>query len=334
MISVVIPAYNAQETLGACLAALLSQVVGRERFEVIVVDDGSADRTAEVASGYGVRLIQQPNAGPASARNRGVQHARGEIVLFTDADCEPSVEWIAQMVAPLGDPQVVGVKGAYRTRQRALVARFVQLEYEHKYARLRRRPEIDFVDTYAAAYWRAILVESGGFDTTFPVPSVEDQELSFRLARKGYRLVFAPQAVVYHRHDETVGEYWRRKYAIGYWKAVVLRRYPERVVRDSHTPQTQKAQVGLVGLAVLFCALSPWLPSAAWGAVLAGGLFLAAALPLAVRIARSDPPVLLVAPLLIVLRALALGLGLAAGTLSLAWRALGARFGDRGQGRA
>src|SRR4029079_18373093 len=175
--------------------------------------------------------------------------ARGDLVLFTDGDCEPAPDWIVQMSAPFADPEVAGARGVYLTRQTALVARFVQQEYQDKYDRTARRSSIDFIDTYSAAYRRAVFLENGGFEGAFSAPSVEDQELSFRLAEKGYRLVFAPQAAVYHQHDSSLGEYIRRKYWIGYWKAFLLRWHPENALGDSHTPPSQRVQMALLGLA-------------------------------------------------------------------------------------
>ena len=107
---------------------------------------------------------------------------------------------------------------------------------------------IDFVDTYSAAYRRDIFLANGGFDSTFPTASVEDQEFSFRLAEKGYRLVFVPAAKVFHRHNHTLSAYIRRKFLIGYWKVLVTRRHPGRAVRDSHTPQALKLQMGLAAV--------------------------------------------------------------------------------------
>ena len=315
MISVIIPAYNAEETLEACLAALGSQSVDAGEYEIVVVDDGSRDRTSEIAERYGVRLVRQPNAGPAAARNRGAQVARGEILLFTDADCEPTSDWVAQMIAPFQDAEVAGCKGIYRTRQRDWVARFVQLEYEYKYVRLARYAQIDFIDTYSAAYRRHVFLSNDGFDTVFSTASVEDQEFSFRLASKGYRLVFSPQAAVYHIHDRTAGEYARRKYGIGYWKALLLRRHPRRAVRDSHTPQTLKAQIALAGLLCPLVIAAIFWPPVGWLVLGVVGLFLAAAFPFQVHIARRDPPLLLIALWLLGVRAVALGVGLIAGTI-------------------
>ena len=317
MISVIVPAYNVEDTLGNCLAALQAQSVNSDRYEIIVVDDGSSDKTAEVALRYGVRPIGQPNGGPAAARNRGAQAALGDLLLFTDADCEPTSDWIAQMASAFCTPEVVGAKGVYQTRQKALVARFVQLEYEDRYAGMVRQECIDFVDTYSAAYRREVFLANGGFDTFFPTASVEDQEFSFRLARKGYRLVFIPQAVVYHRHDITLREYGRRKFSIGYWKAFLLQEHPERMAGDSHTPQVLKAQILLTGLLIPLLLLTPFWKSARWSALSVVACLFLTGVPFLVRAARRDPAVALVGPVLLVWRALTLGAGLAAGFLRL-----------------
>ncbi len=313
MISVVVPAYNAERTLDDCLAALTHQTVERSQYEVIVVDDGSTDGTADIARSYDVRLIAQANAGPAVARNRGAAESRGNLLLFTDSDCAPAPDWIERMTEPFVDPQVAGAKGVYRTRQRGLVPRFVQLEYEGKYARMAGQERIDFVDTYSAAYRRDVFLANDGFEPLFSRPSVEDQELSFRLARKGYRLVFVPEAIVYHIHDTTALAYFRRKFHIGVWKALLLRWHPERAVRDSHTPQVLKLQLALVALLVVSLLLSPFWSPARPIALAAALAFFASALPLLIRIVRKDPVVALVAPVLLLLRAVALGFGLVVG---------------------
>ncbi len=311
--SVIVPVFNGADTLGDCLQALAHQTVGAERYEIIVVDDGSTDGSAEVAARYGVTVIRQEHTGAAAARNRGAQWARGQILLFTDADCRPEQDWIEQMLAPFAEPDVVGVKGAYRTQQRSPVARFTQAEYEEKYGRLARQKRIDFVDTYAAAYRRDLFLAHGGFDPAFLLD--EDQEFSFRLARAGCKLVFAPAAVVYHRHPATVWSYARRKVKLGRWKVQVHARHPAQALRDSYTPWMQKAQLVLLplaGTAVLGAALGllPW----AMPALLAG-LGLATTLPLLLRATRQGWPVAAATPPLALVRALALTIGLMWGLL-------------------
>ncbi len=171
-------------------------------------------------------------------------------MLFTDADCAPCLEWVERMVAPFADPAVVGVKGTYRTKQRALIARLAQLEFDVRYERMAKLPVIDFIDTYAAAYRRRVLTEEGGFATDYPVPSAEDVDLSFRLASRGYPMKFAPEAWVWHVHPASLYAYLRRKVRFGYWRALLYLRYPGKIGGDAHTDPALKVQFTLVALAL------------------------------------------------------------------------------------
>lgn len=321
MISVIVPAYNTAQTISACVQALRRQTGVATEYELIVVDNGSTDNTAELAAAAGATLVRQARRGAAAARNAGIQAASGEIVCFTDADCAPAPDWIAAITAPLADPEIIGCKGVYTTSQKALVARFVQIEYEDKYDRLRPQPFIDFIDTYSAAYRRSVLLANGCFDEQ--IFFVEDQELSFRLASRGYKMVFQPTAVVSHQHSDTLWRYFHKKFSIGYWKAQVVRRFPTRGVNDSHTPQVLKLQIVL--MAALLASLALPLPFAwlapgqialsfapALGLLL---LFLLTTLPFVVKAWGKDRQVALAAPFLLAVRALALGLGYAASLL-------------------
>ncbi len=313
--SVLVPALNASDTIVECLAALRKQSEPCENYEIIVVDDGSVDGTAERAQRAGVSVIRCQHHGAAAARNRAARDARGEILLFTDADCVPSMNWIQEMLSSFAERDVVGVKGAYRTRQTAAVARFVQCEYEQKCDRLRGARSIDFIDTYSAGYRREVFLANGGFDESFPTASVEDQELSFRLSKRGARLVYNPNALVFHRHPATIRAYARRKFWIGYWKARVHRLHPDKAWGDSHTPPTLRIQVALVPLLIVSLGMTPFAPML-WAAValLAGG-FALSAVPLLVHISRRDPGIVLLAPSMILVRAMALAAGLAAGVI-------------------
>jgi lipopolysaccharide/colanic/teichoic acid biosynthesis glycosyltransferase/glycosyltransferase involved in cell wall biosynthesis len=312
MISVIIPAKDAEETIEDCLKAVLSQKNLETIFEVILVDDGSSDNTGDIAESYGVRLIRQENAGRSAARNTGAKIAQGDILAFTDADCTPSPEWLYHLTRPFEDPEIVGTKGTYRTNQTSLVPRFVQQEYAFKYVRMTKKDTIDFIDTYSAAYRRDIFWENMGFEDA--LLSVEDQEFSFRLARKGYHLVFVPDAVVYHHHVHTTWKYTRRKFEIGYWKAFMLRWLPEKTFGDSHTPPTLRFQILFLGLGLVAIFIATFfLGSARWLALAFFMIFYITALPFFIHIGQNDRKVLAVSPILLLLRAAGLGFGLAYG---------------------
>jgi GT2 family glycosyltransferase len=312
-VSVIIPAQNAAGCIGGCVAALRSQRYDGGAIQILVVDDGSCDGTAAAARSAGAEVIalERPR-GAAAARNAGAASARAELLLFTDADCEPAPDWVERMVAPFRDAGVIGAKGVYRTRQRSLTARFVQSEYESRYSRMRRWGSLDFVDTYAAAYLKTLFERAGGFDEAFPGANVEDQEFSFRYSRLSGRIALAEDAVVYHRHADSPWKYWRKKMRIGFWKARVLRRHPDKWIRDAHTPQSLKVEM-LAALAVLASA-----PFAIWplgAGICLGALaaFSASILPGAIVMARRDARLGAAAPAFLFLRASGLGLGLLAG---------------------
>jgi len=318
LISVVVPAWNAVAQLPRCVGALADQQGLPGPLEVIVVDDGSDDGTAQAARAAGgdvVRVVRrEKRGGPAKARNDGITASRGELVLFTDADCVAEPGFVAEICRPLlSDPAVGGVKGAYRTEQRSTAARFAQAEFEERYRLMARLPSIDFVDTYAAAFRRSVLEEAGGFDTSYPVPNNEDVDLSFRIAAAGHRMVFAPAAVVAHRHRPTLAGYFALKVGRGYWRMKVYRRYPGKAAGDSYTPATLKVQLVTMAAALVVLPFSLLLPPALWAAAIPMALFFASTLPFAAGAWRSDTLVALLSPALLGFRALALLLGMAAG---------------------
>lgn len=313
-ISVIVPAYNAADTIADCLAALQKQT--RPPDEIIVVDDGSTDETVGTAQMFGVCVLKQTHRGPAAARNLGVQAARGDIVMFTDADCVPHADWIEQMQKPFSDPKVVGVKGAYSSKQKQLIARLVQLEFEDKYDRMRQYKTIDFIDTYSAAYRRDVFVALGGFNEIFPTASVEDVEFSFRIAERNLRLVFAPRAQVQHRHPVKLVHYLRRKARYGYWRALVYLWHPHKIRGDSHSDPIFKIQFVVViggGISVLVGLWNPRYLLGMIGWAMLG--LLATTMPFAMRTARKDWKVALIVPLVHGFRAVVQTLALVTGFL-------------------
>ena len=317
-VSIIIPTFNGASRIGRCLDALLVQSSAGApiTFEILVVDDGSADNTGAVVGCYpSVRLLTQANAGPAAARNRGAIEARGTILVFTDDDCVPMPGWLDAMLAPFDDPEVVGTKGIYRTRQRSLAARFVQIEYEDKYRRMAGLDNIDFIDTYSAAFVRERFLEMGGYDTSFPVACAEDVELSYRMSARHWKMKFVPEAVVYHTHPDTFAKYYRKKYKFAFWRVLAVRKNPAKGFKDSHTPQTMKLQLLFAPALLLAIIVDLAAGARVFATAVVLGAFLLSTAPFAVRAGRKDPAIGLLAPLLLAARACAQVLGVCAGLI-------------------
>lgn len=341
IVSVIVPAYNAADTLGECLEGLKhQQLPAGVNLEIIVVDDHSPDATADMARWAGVMCIQTdrsaaqatdrrdaepdwliwrpagiaPASGPGATRNRGVNASTGDPLLLIDADCVPTPRWAASLLAALEDPQVAGAKGTYLTRQRNWIARFVQLEYSDKYRRMAKRQWIDFIDAYSAGYRRGVFLENGGFESA--MMGDEDQELSFRLAQKGYRLKFVPEARVYHRHLTSFTRYLYRKFTIGYWKMQLLRWHPNKALGDSHTPVSQRLQVMLIVPLLISLMVGVAWPPTLWLAAVLSGVFCLSMLPFLAWVARNDWPILAIVLPMVVGRAVAQAMGLGLGALA------------------
>ncbi|MCU1225272.1 MAG: glycosyl transferase [Edaphobacter sp.] len=314
--SIIIPTFNGALRIGYCLDALTAQIVGRDDVEILVVNDGSTDNIGDVVRRYpAVRLITQANAGPAAARNRGAAEAQGTILLFTDDDCVPMPDWLDAMLSPFNDPSVVGAKGIYRTRQKGLAARFVQIEYEDKYRLMTSLDSIDFIDTYSAAFLREHFLAMNGYDTSFPVACAEDIELSYRMSARGWKMKFVPTAIVYHTHPDSLSLYLKKKYKFAFWRVLAVRKNPSKGVKDSHTPQIMKLQLLFAPALLLAVAFDLARRSAvplSWF-VLAGFLF--STLPFALRVVRKDPIIGVLSPVLLGARACAQVLGVAFGLI-------------------
>ncbi len=319
-VSIVVPAYNATDVLPILIDALLAQTHIPEAAEIIIVDDASKDDTVALAEsriaeagerGFKMRVLrQEQNAGPAAARNRGAFEATGEVVIFTDSDCEPLPHWLGEMLKPLEDPSVSAVKGAYLSKQPELGARFAQAEFEERYRMLTAAESVDVVFSYSAAFRTQVFRDLEGFDSRFPVADNEDTDLSWRLSEAGHRIVFNPQAELYHRHPASMATYLRKKISRGYWRMIVYRRFPEKAVKDSYTPQGLKIQILLTFLFLSSAVLSLVFPGL-WpvtGALLV--IFLLTTLPFASAVFSRDPMLAILSPALLFGRAFALGYGI------------------------
>jgi GT2 family glycosyltransferase len=219
--SVVVPTYRRLQALPTCLQALAAQAYPRDRFEVLVVDDGSGVSPAAVVAAFrerlNVTLISQPHAGPATARNTGAEHARGDLLAFTDDDCVPDAGWLPQLAARFAAApghMIGGQTVNVLRRNRCSTASQLLVHYLYEYYNTdSTRPS--FFASNNMALPRGAFLAIGGFDAALTRAAGEDRELCDRWQHLGHRLTYAPEAVVYHRHYLTLRQFWWQHFRYG-----------------------------------------------------------------------------------------------------------------------
>jgi glycosyltransferase involved in cell wall biosynthesis len=219
--SVVVPTFDRRESLERCLAALAAQDLGRDAFEVVVVDDGGASSPRDVVARFrdalDVRLLEQSNAGPAAARNAGAAAARGQYLVFTDDDCRPEPGWLSSLAESTAafPGRAVGGRvdnalsdGLYSSASQLLIE-FLYAYYNVVGAGSR------FFITSNLALPAARFRELGGFDVTFPLAAAEDRDLCDRWLEHGNEMVYADDAVVRHAHALDLPSFCRQHFNYG-----------------------------------------------------------------------------------------------------------------------
>ena len=217
--SVIIPTHNRNAQVKTCLQALALQAYPRERFEVVVVDDGSAQPPREIVASFfevlNVTLLVEPHGGPSAARNAGAARARGEFLAFTDDDCAPTPEWLQNIAARLTSfpTGLVGgrtinalTENIYSATSQALI--------DVIYAHFNRDPtNAQFLASNNIAMTAAQFQAVGGFNSGFKF--AEDREFCDRWLRHGYRMTYIPEVVIHHRHYLTPRSLWRQHFNYG-----------------------------------------------------------------------------------------------------------------------
>ncbi len=227
MVSVVICAYNAERTMLPCLESL--RRLKYPNYEVVIVDDGSRDRTAEIALEFPeFRLIRQPNKGLSVARNVGLHAARGEIVAYTDSDCVVDPDWLTLMVRAMAGGGFDGCGGPnYAPHEKGRVEGCVAAAPGAPCHVLVADDRAEHLAGCNMVFTKAALVAVGGFDAQF-TSAGDDVDICWRILDAGFKLGYCPAAFVWHFRRNTVRAYYGQQRGYGRAEAALYLKYPER----------------------------------------------------------------------------------------------------------
>ena len=235
--SIVIPTYNRPERLENCLKAIALLDYPCDRFEVIVVDDGSKtplDSVVEpLKDQINLTLLRQENAGPAAARNRGAASAKGEFLAFTDDDCQPTTDWLTQFAAEFATNPIAMLGGKtinalssnpFSTASQKLI------DYLYEYYNPAKGKDAFFASNNIAmptASFRAL----NGFDVSFPLAAAEDRDFCDRW-NQAYPMVYVPDAQINHYHKLSLGSFWKQHFGYGRGAFCFHQIRSQRVAKD------------------------------------------------------------------------------------------------------
>ncbi len=272
MVSVIVPTKDREAELDECLTALFALDYPRDRYEVVVVDDGSTDGTAAVAGRHPCHLVSNDrNRGQSYSRNAGAQRASGEILAFLDSDCVTEPGWLRDLVPHFSWPRVAAVGGyvaGYYDRSR--LDRYEQvassLNMGERLLLAADDPGTFYVPTCN------LLVRHAAYDAVEGIREDlrvgEDVDLCWRLRARGDYLLYVPQGSVRHKHRNRLAAMARRRAEYGTSEAALHVLHPEKRKRFGLTPAPAAT---FVALAAALIGRQPWLMAACSASILWDG---------------------------------------------------------------
>ena len=248
-ISVIIPVRNEANKIEKCLEAVFAQSCWP--YEVFVVDGHSSDGTIERVEKFPVKILYEDYHTRGGACQVGVEHAEGEYVVFTDADCIPDKDWLAKLTGEFSDG-VIGVGGAIKNIGQDFWVRSINLAYgtflgsaNSVQGRVfKKKRLVRSISGCNSMYRRQDILGVGGFNSS--LPGAEDAELNGRLLKKG-KLLYLPDAVILHDHGRGLKDFARQMFRYGRDRSVA-RRWDLQVIPPLIVP-----------LLILSLLITPWL---------------------------------------------------------------------------
>ncbi|MEW6686038.1 MAG: glycosyltransferase [Candidatus Edwardsbacteria bacterium] len=228
LISIIVPVRNGEKTIGKCLDSLIN--LNYSNFEIIVIDDGSVDKTPEILKKYNnIRILTTPGVGPSKARNIAVQKSKGEFLAFTDADCLVDTNWLNELLKGFTNEKVAGVGGDQQSPEddtefgKEVQNFFRTIGFVTGYIKSGKKTrETNHNPSCNVMYRRDIFEKLKGFEERL-WPG-EDVELDYRIAKANYRLMHNPKAVVYHYRPDTIAKLRRMMQNYGWSQGVITRK--------------------------------------------------------------------------------------------------------------
>ncbi len=226
-VSVIVTSLNDETLIKDCIVSLLGMDYPRERQEILVVDNGSTDRTAEIIKSFPVRYLWEGRRGESYARNQGIEASNGEILAFTEPDCVVSTGWLRELVQAFEEEGVGGVGGEILPYPGKTPAeRYAFRRVSHSQRWTMNHPIRPFAQAHNVAFSREVFQQIGLFDTRFPGGGWDDADLCWRfLTGTKFKLVHAPKAAVFHRYRTTAKDFFIMHMRYGYGLALIFAKY-------------------------------------------------------------------------------------------------------------
>ncbi|MFI5954894.1 glycosyltransferase [Cryptosporangium sp. NPDC051539] len=260
-VSVVVPAYNEKEGIAAAVRSLATS--NYPMVEVIVVDDGSSDNTAEIAEGLGfanVRVVRVPNGGKPAALNIGTAWARADVIVMVDGDTIFEPDSVYELVQPFADPRVGGVAGNVKVGNRqSIVARWQHIEYVIGFNLDRRMYDIlqcmPTIPGAIGAFRREALNDVGGVSHE---TLAEDTDLTIAMGRAGWKVVYEEKARAWTEAPSTIAQLWKQRYRWSYGTMQAMWKHRKAVFERG--PSGRFGRFGLVFLGIFQVGLPLFAP--------------------------------------------------------------------------
>jgi len=228
-VSIIVTTFNDQALIKECLFSVVNAKYPAHLKEIIVVDNGSTDKTTELIEEFPVLILIEKRKGVCFARNKGIESSKGEIIVFTDPDCLVSKNWLGLLIQSFADKSVGIVAGGIIPYPgNTLPEIYASRKRSHSQERPLSHPDRPYAMTPNVAIRKTMLNKIGLFDTRFPGGGWEDADLCWRFTSNSkLKLEYNSKAIVFHRYRDNYKDYFIQHFKYGYGLALINLKYSD-----------------------------------------------------------------------------------------------------------